>query len=58
VKGFVGIQAPHLVLNKPRLVPGVGGAGTFTTHAAKVIMSGFAGLQVSGKSTFKSCVGF
>lgn len=47
-KSFIGVQAPHLVVNKPTIVPGgLGGAPTFTTNVGRVLMQGFAGLQVS-----------
>ncbi len=44
-KSFVGLQAPHLVLNKPTKAEG------FVSHAQRVLMQGFAGIQVRKKGT-------
>ncbi|KAG1665494.1 hypothetical protein FOA52_009755 [Chlamydomonas sp. UWO 241] len=43
-RGFIGLQAPHLVLNKPSAVTTDTGR-TFTTNSAKVIMQGFDRMQ-------------
>ena len=48
-KGLIGVTAPYLVLNKPSLITGAGQAGglpPFTSHVFKVLMQGFAGMQV------------
>ena len=43
-KGFVGLQAPHLILNKPSINTSSTGRVT-ATHAHKVMMQGFAGME-------------
>lgn len=48
----MGIQAPYLIVNKPTLVAGGGASNTpaFTSNVARVLMQGFAGMQVCGVS--------
>ena len=47
VQRFIGLQAPNLVLNKSSQVTPTGGAQPFYTNVFKVLMQGFAGMQVS-----------
>ena len=49
-KGFVGLQAPYLILNKPTAVTSPSGKMS-SSHAYKLMMHGFAGMQVL------SCIG-
>lgn len=46
-KGFIGIQAPHLILNKPTVVTPATASAPFTSNVGKHLMQGFAGMQVS-----------
>ena len=43
-KGFVGLQAPHLIMNKPTMATLPSGKMT-SSHAARVVMQGFAGME-------------
>ncbi|KAJ9518249.1 hypothetical protein QJQ45_010275 [Haematococcus lacustris] len=46
-KSLIAIQAPHLVVNKPALLPLSGqSAAASASNIARVLMRGFAGMQV------------
>jgi len=59
-KAFVGIQAPHLILNKPTLVAGGGASNAqpFTSNVARVLMQGFAGMQDGDDKTKTALLDF
>lgn len=46
-KGFVGLQAPYLVLNTSGAAASMGGArgGGRASHVGRIVMKGFAGMQ-------------
>ena len=54
-KSFVGVAAPHLILNKPSLVAGDGMSDGFMSYVARVLMQGFAGMQVCAPQTVYLC---
>lgn len=45
-KGLIGLQAPQLIVNRPQHSSNKMTDAPFTTHVAKMLMQGFAGMEV------------
>mmetsp|Transcript_30722 Transcript_30722/g.68056 ORF Transcript_30722/g.68056 Transcript_30722/m.68056 type:complete len:1411 (+) Transcript_30722:34-4266(+) len=56
-KGLIGLQAPHLMLNKQSLVAAAG-AQPFTSNVARIMLQGFAGMEESDEKTKSALLDF